>query len=136
MKKWLLMFVFLLICIITNGQVEKHGLIYVKVDYENFNTFSFSAIDCESFDYAFNKTKVSKKITDSLTIKGLEVLKDKLNKKRGRLLDIRGIITFYYSDNKNEKYCFDRYGFFLNEKGYFYNKKLLNNLVSLFKLWD
>ena len=109
---------------------------YVKVDYENFNTFSFAAIDCDSFDDTFMKTKVSKKITDSLVMKGLEVLKDKLKKKRMRLIDIRGVITYYYSDNSTEKYCFDRYGFFLNENGYYYNKKLLKNLVSLFKLWD
>lgn len=128
------MIIIIISCLLyTNVNAQKSTLKSVKIDYEYFSTESIDLIRCEDFQSAFEKSLKSVLIEDEKSLKNLCNLNNKF-RKRTQKMNIRGIITFNFSD-KTESYCFDPYGYFQKGSIVYKNKKLIEFIESNFNVW-
>lgn len=131
MKKVILVLTLLINC--TNLNAQKSTLKSVKIDYEYFSTESIDLIRCEDFLPAFEKTLKSVLIEDHKSLESLYCLNKKFRRRSNRM-NIRGIITFNFS-NKSESFCFDSYGYFQKGNTVYKNKKLIEFIESNYNVW-
>ncbi len=100
-------------------------LISIEIVYEDFFTETIERIDCSSFEKAFQNLEHIK-VDNKETLRKVEKLAANFSQENEQL-DVRGILIMNY-DNKQIKYCFDRYGYFERSGVSFKNKQLFKIL--------
>lgn len=108
---------------------------YVIIKYVNFNLTSIVDIDCDGFETSFDTTSYKECIVDNpLTIRKLITLSKKpMRNDNGT--DVRLKLLFFKKGSISPALtlCMNKFGKFIWDNKYFYDKKLYNLITTIIK---
>jgi len=108
------------------GYAQSLSVRSVTIKWVDFDIETIADVSCAVFDNSFNngekKTKFIFNKADLFQFQSL--LKEFKPVKRLQSFDVRGSVNFIYS-KANDKYCFNKFGYFYKDGNYYFNKLLL-----------
>ena len=124
LKKWLHTFTILFVSMSLYGQ----NITKIKVISIPLYTTSTFRITCNEFDKNFPEMK-KEVILNKNKVREIEVVLSSFKAINSKGIDVRGKLVICYNKKRNKVICFNLFGHFFFDGGFFENKKLFNFLL-------
>ncbi|WP_293312935.1 hypothetical protein [Pedobacter sp. UBA5917] len=123
MKRIIIIF-FSVLLLHHQSKAQNSRLTAVKVEWEDFFTTTFVAVNCDVFHRTFSNTIETINFIKQSDLNKLSTMTKGFIAADEKNIDVRGTITFIYGKIK-VKYCFDQFGLFTDNQKFYYNKTLM-----------